>query len=324
MTDRSNARLRLTFEEANAICREFVPIGDQVFNYMTNLRAAGFHAFLPRHEFIESFAENAKELEIHRRCVVEEAKNRLGVPHPMRFSAEELKGIYRSSFIQQLEAKRDEANGVPRNQLERRYSVEEAAWRLHYDPCLRRKVRAGYDREEYKERFEVMLAAERAVFEQEVESHHTGLGRMPHTFDQSGRYAFFSAVMQRDAAAIGFCYDKPKSRQNYPVISKPISRGWDLCWAIEDARSFFRNPLEGQFAPSLELRGRDLCGPLVKVGSGEFLHIRYAGIVPGFFNGYWKFLDLDQLETAIKAHLHLYGLTASTIEGGIQKVLGKP
>jgi hypothetical protein len=57
------------------------------------------------------------------------------------------------------------------------------------------------------------------------------------------------------------------------------------------------------------------------VESGEFLHIRYAVVVPGFLSGYWTFFSLDDLETAIRAHLYLYSLMAPIIEGGITKVL---
>jgi hypothetical protein len=74
--------------------------------------------------------------------------------------------------------------------------------------------------------------------------------------------------------------------------------------------------------PCLELRSGQLRGSLAKVKSGEFLLIRYAGIVPGFFNGYWQFFDLDELETVIKAHLYLYSLMAPIIEDGLHKVLG--
>jgi len=45
-------------------------------------------------------------------------------------------------------------------------------------------------------------------------------------------------------------------------------------------------------------------------------------VVPGFFNGYWKFFTLDALETAIRAHLHLYSLMAPIIEGGIKRIMG--
>ena len=39
----------------NTICREFLPIGDAVFGYMERLQQAGFVAWVPYHEFIESF-----------------------------------------------------------------------------------------------------------------------------------------------------------------------------------------------------------------------------------------------------------------------------
>ena len=166
-----------------------------------------------------------------------------------------------------------------------------------------------------------MLEAERRALEDEVACHATGLGKIPHTFDNKGRYIFFTAVMERDAAPLGFHYDKPKSRPNYPVFSKPITDDWHLCWVIEEARSFFHSPLEGSFQPYLELRSRQLCGSLAKARSGEFLLIRYAGVVPGFFNGYWNFFDLEELETVIKAHLYLYGLMAPIIEDGIRNGL---
>jgi hypothetical protein len=61
MVKSSAAHPKLSFDQANAICREFLPIGDQVFDYMARLRAAGFKAFMPRHAFIESFAESPQD-----------------------------------------------------------------------------------------------------------------------------------------------------------------------------------------------------------------------------------------------------------------------
>jgi len=72
----------------------------------------------------------------------------------------------------------------------------------------------------------------------------------------------------------------------------------------------------------LEIRYRELSGSIDRARAGEFLFIRHHDIVPGFGNAYWKFFDLNELETIIKAHLHLYGLMAPIIEAGIRKVLG--
>lgn len=318
-------RPKLSFQQANAICREFLPLGDRAFDYMARLREAGFEAFAPRHMYDESFAESPEELEIHRRCVVEIAKEQLSRPYPMRFSMEEFELTYFSPYLQRLRRERDQANGVPEDQLSGRYPMGESAWRRKIDPCERRRVQLHVNQwEAYQARWDALLDAERRALEDEAERHATGLGRLPHTFDKSGRYAFFAAVMERDAAALGFHYDKPKSRPNYPVFSKAITDDWHLCWAIEDAQGFFRSPLYGLFKPHLEIRSRALRGSLAKAESGELLIIRYDIIVPGFYTGYWRFFDLDELETVIRAHLHFYGLIAPTIEDRIKKVLGQP
>jgi hypothetical protein len=282
---------------------------------------ADFEAFVPRNAFLESFAETAEDLEIHRRCVAEKAKERLGQTIPIRIYDGDLKQLYFSPFLQQLRAERDKANGVPVHQLSSRYPGGESAWRHEVDPCLRNRIQVSINHKaSYEARWTDMLENERRALELEVPRHATGLGRA-HAFDMAGRYMFFTAAMERDALSLGFKYDKGRSRRNYPVFSKSISNHWDLCWALEEPGPFFHSPFEGLIVPFLELRSRELRGSLTKAESGEFLHIRYAGIVPGFFNGYWKFVDLAQLETIIKAHLYLYGLIAPIIEGGICKVL---
>jgi hypothetical protein len=203
------------------------------------------------------------------------------------------------------------------------YPAAEAVWRLEIDPCRRRLVQDRVnDRERHEARFTAMLEQEVRALEDESAHHATGLGKVPHTFDNKGRYRFFAAVMERDAAPLGFQYDKAKSRPNYPIFSKAVTDDWHLCWAIEEARAFFHSPMEGKFQPFLELRSRELQGTLAKVESGQFLYIWHAMVVPGSFSGYWTFFSLDELETAIRAHLCLYSLMAPIIEGGIKKVLG--
>lgn len=81
------------------------------------------------------------------------------------------------------------------------------------------------------------------------------------------------------------------------------------------------NQFEGQFTPSLQVRRRSRAGELGNFGPGEFLHIRYADVVPGFFDAYRTFHRLAQLETMIKAHLCLYRLMAPIIEGTLKGVL---
>jgi hypothetical protein len=314
-------RLKLSFEQANAICREFLPVGDEVFSYTAQLRKAGFEAFLPRHEFIESFAETSEELEIHRRCVVETAKEKLGQPTPIAIYDKNLKQLYFSPFLQQLRDQRDEANGCPFRELSSRFKGGESVWRREIDPCQRRLVQDRMNqRAAHEVRFTTMIEAERRALEDEAKRCATGFGKSPHTFDSKGRYAFFAAVMERNAASLGFHYDKSQSRSNYPVFSKAITDDWHLCWAIEEPQFFFFSPFEGRFEPSLELRSRELAKN--KPESGELLIIRYRAAVPGYFSGYLEFFDLDQLERDIIAHLYLYSLMAPIVEHGIKKVMG--
>jgi hypothetical protein len=87
-----------------------------------------------------------------------------------------------------------------------------------------------------------------------------------------------------------------------------------VCWVLEEPREYFLSPFKGRFEPYLELRNQNLHGRLVRAKPGQLLSIRYASVVPGFLNAYRKFLDLDELETEIKAHLYLYSLMAPVLE----------
>lgn len=319
MVDTAESRLRLSPEQARAVCREFVPIGDRVFDYMGQLREAGFRAFLPRHHFVEVFAETPEQLAIHRRCVSERVKEWLAKPWPMTLAVGGPKSAYVSPYLQQLREERDRVNGVGVDQLGVRFP-EQFVWREEVDPCKRRVLQArGSDF--YEARWSETLDEERRVRESEAERLASGLGKVPHTFDKKGRYAFFVAVMERDAGPLGFQYDRKKSRAGFPVFSKSMTDDWHLCWALEESRGFSSIPMEGSFEPFLELRSRDMRGAIHRAEPGEFLHIRHSFVVPGFSRGYWRFFSLGELEVAIKAHLHLYSLMAPIIEDGIARIL---
>lgn len=316
---------KLSVEEVRAVCGGFLPLSDEIFRYADRLASAGFRAFIPRWKFTESFCATQGERELHRRCIIERARYLVGWPWPplhLRWTAAERALLYTSPFFEQLRSERDKANAVPENQFDSRYPAGEGSWRREVDPCRRTQLMAEVsDQSAYKERWNAVLDEEARALKQEVVQHATGISRA-YTFDKNGRYALFSAIMERDATPLGFCYDRSKSRPNYPVFSKSVSKDWDVCWAIEEANMFYWNPFEGRFMPFLEVRGRIREGRIGNAEPGEFLHIRYAGIVPGFFNAYRAFHTLDQLETMIKAHLRLYHLMEPIIEGALKRVLG--
>lgn len=316
------SRPRLSFEQAAAVCREFVPIGDRAFDYMEQLQRVGFEAFLPFEAFIVSFAANPGEVDLHRQCQMEMAKTLLGNPWPLMLVAGRPEEHFRSPLLQTLRAKRDEENGVPENQLGSRYGGGEAWWRSQIDPCRRHIAYFEVNnREIYDAHWAEVVDAMKSQVQEEAERFASDLATT-HTFDTNGRYALFTAVMERDAAALGFQYDRAKSHANFPVFSKAINPEWDLCWAIEEPDFLFWNLFEGRFEPYLEVRSRMLRGSVRKGKAGEFLQLRYASVVPGFFNAYRTFYSLKELETVIKAHLCLYSLMAPIVQRGLENVLG--
>ena len=286
---------------------------------MDDLREFGFEAFVPFNEFYESFAESQEERELHRKCVIEAAKNRLGRPWPLRAGTTR----YVSPFIEKLCEQRDRENGVPVEQLSARFPGSESLWRYEVDPVGRRRVQTEVNTPEpYGARWDNVQAERKYQFEQEAAQHSTELSKRFSMFDKRGRYDFVTAVMERDAAPYGFCRDKARSSPDNPIYSKQLKAGWDLCLAIEDPKLFYWSPFEGSFDTGLVLCNRRFVRKLSKAKPDQYLYIRVSNVVPGFSSGYLTFGNLSELETSIRAHLSLFGLMESRIEQAIDLVLG--
>jgi hypothetical protein len=128
-----NSKQKLCFEQADEICRHWVAAGDEVFGYLERLKAAGFEAFVPRRSYVESFAEGPEDLAIHRQCLVEMFKERLGQPTPILIFDEDLPNLYFSPFLQVLREQRDRENECTERQLSTRFGVGESVWRREID-----------------------------------------------------------------------------------------------------------------------------------------------------------------------------------------------
>jgi hypothetical protein len=283
----------LAAREVDAICRRLVPIGESVFNYIEGLQAAGFCAFVPIMRFEKGFCQSEEERTIYRRCSIERAKQRLGRPSSFPASAQEHSLFYSSSYLQELIAKRDQANGVPEEQLADRYPRE--IWRREVEACGRRRVMASIiDRTAFEAQGRAMENELREIIAREVALHaqvnesgnleeleHDSLAsrisrltqfghQNPKTSQEFDRFWFFRSIMDREATALGFEYDRRKSRVNYPVFSKAVGGVWDLCWAIEN-RTGFMVPHRGLLHLTLQLRQRRLSGPIGAKSAGLVL-----------------------------------------------------
>jgi hypothetical protein len=309
-------RPTLTFVQANELCRKLVAIGDAIWSFSEQLRADGYCAFDARNDFVESFGAS-NEIEVHRLCAVEQAKLRLGQPWPMKFSPDERKLLYSSTPLNELYAKRDAENGCTASELASKYPGVDSVWRREVDPCRRNMVRFEVsDRDQYQLRFTKFVERQRLMMEAEIQS-HLSVVTGQHAFEMEDRFAKFQEVMNRISVPLGFRYDKQKSRDEFPVFSKQLNDGWDLCWALQHTDMFALTPTHGCFEPSLDLRGANMAGDSDKARSREFLIFRYQNIVPGFASAYSKFRNLAELEWAITAHLALYNLMSPILEASV-------
>jgi hypothetical protein len=319
MQKETAANPKISFDQANMLCHEFLPIGEALFDYMDALQRAGFSAFMPHNELVQSFCGAEEECDIHRQCLIESAKCLLGRPFPFSVSQAEEQLLYRSPLIQRLSRERDFENGVPVSLLPSRYPGQ--VFRIEVDPCRRRMAYSRInDKQAFDARWDAAQKDQSRRLESETAHHATDLGG-DYAFYIEQRYAFYTAVMKRDAAALGFEFDRLKSRSCFPVFSKPINEEWDICWALEEPKTFYPSSVAGRFAPYLEIRSRNLFGKIENEKAGEFLFIRHHRIIPGFFSAYGKFFKLEELETMIKAHLCLYSLMAPFIEEGAKRAL---
>ena len=320
MTPPKTHSVILTVEEATEVCRQIRDTAEGLPGYIDALREAGFEAFDPFEEFVESFCDNERELETHRKYRVELGKTQLSDPYPLNLTLEELHNRYVSPFIRQLRNDLVELNGgVSLDSTLDGFPGE--LWREESSPCERRRVKWMFENQEiYEARWQAVRDDAKAILEGETERHASGLARQ-FTLEPKGRIAFYKAAMARDAGAYGFVFDKVRSKSGNPVFSKQISDNWSLAIAIKDRDLFFYTPFEGRLELDLWLVSASSRGSVDNGKQGEGLLLRIFGLLPGFIGAYWQFHSLDEMETIIKFHMQLYGLMAPSLEKGIASAL---
>jgi len=318
---RSGLAQSLTPEQAGAVCREWSSIGDRVFDVMSRLQQLGFGAFVPLSRLPELFCESEAACVDHRRYVVEMAKSYLGKPFPFEASPEARSQFFSSRYLSDLLAERDAKNGVSEAEVMDRYPNE--TWRMELDACCRDMAWSRWnDPELFTQRHSKAVREQAAMVAGEASRYVGDVGDGNSLQDIESRYQVFFDVMVRRATPLGFEYDKKRSKSGFPIFSKVVGKGWDLCWAIEEAHCFNTSP--GVLELYLELRSAGLTGRLSQKDRGRYLIIRCRHMVPAFLSAYRVFNSLSELALLINVHLALYQLISSDIENGVRKVFGNP
>lgn len=313
----------LTPEQAGAVCREWASIGDRVFDVMSRLPQLGFGAFVPSSRLPELFCKNEAACADHRRYVVEMAKSYLGKPFPFEASPEARLHFFSSQYLSDLVAERDAKNGVSEAEVMDRYPNE--TWRMELDACSADMAWSMWnDSELFTQRHSQAVREQAAIVADEA-SRYVGQVTDGHSLQNlESRYQMFFEVMIRRVGPLGFAYDKKRSKSGFPVFSKAVGKGWDLCWAIEEDRSFNMSPTMGILELNLELRCAGLNGRLSRKDWGRYLIIRYRNMIQAFLSAYRVFNSMAELLLCVNAHLAFYELISSDIENGVRKVFGEP
>jgi hypothetical protein len=246
-------RSTLSIEQITELCAEFLRVGDHIFDYMNELRKAGFNAFAPFEEFVISYATSAEEKALYKRYVAEEPKMLL-IELPWDLVRIKGEGPFHSEFIENLKARRDRENCVPDRELESRYPGERTLWRREFEPCRRnRAYLEATNPEAVDAHWKAVVEAGRLRLAEEATRFATGLSEA-YDFTSGGRHHLFVAVMERDAKSLGFFYDKRRSSPICPIFSNSVTAEWDLCLVIEDFLTFVLKPFDGILVLYLEIR----------------------------------------------------------------------
>jgi hypothetical protein len=312
----SRSLTKLSFKQASSACRGLIPIGEALFDHVDSLENASYSAFLPHYTFEQSFCAGGDDFEIHKRCLIEQAKLTLGRPWPLslRIRREDKQYLFTSPFIEELCKKRDIANGVPVGQLALSYPGE--IWRTEIDPCRYRMQQARMKkRGDFEEQWRIVCEERKRRLDEEVTIHSAKFEH--YESGLQARHMLFKEVMETNLTTLGFEYDEVKSWTFSNVFTKRVSEDFDLCFVIEDMGQFWFNQMEGNFNLNLEVRNRQLIGSIEDAEPGTYLIIRFQQIIPGFIGAYRKFFNLHQLEVIIKAHVFLYGLVRRVIEDAL-------
>jgi hypothetical protein len=138
-----------------------------------------------------------------------------------------------------LERARDVRNGVPVNQVLKEYPGE--IWRLQAEPCAQRQYQASVQKQPwFDEQAEAMSEQKTARLSAELRARGVSpeaIQRLS-AVDEQARYQCFLHVSTEVLGSLGFKLDERRSRHFHPVLSKELTKEWDICWTPGDHQRF--------------------------------------------------------------------------------------
>jgi hypothetical protein len=305
----------LEYDEQLALLAMLLPLPEQSWAYIEKLQTANFDAFWPMLEFEMSFARSDEQLQIYKRVKIELAKVALANPNKRLWARPGGLG-YLSPYLMSL---RDEfVNGLAKlpaaDRLKEPYDAVEIAL-----PRLSQVWR--YERPKWfasLREVDIEIEARKMT---EAAFHASGISRK--FFSSLERPAEpYAAIVARESAAFEFRADPKRTRGGYPVFSKPVSVGWDLCLSPEEI-VWWPGERQGQAQMLLSLQAQGQHKPLRRADVSQVLLLEYGRLVENFYSAYDLFTSLDELELVLKAQFHLLSFVISDIERAVIQFLDR-
>lgn len=313
----------LSFEAQTELLSSLVPLGEGFVDRAEQMTAAGFASFEPLMTFQESFCSSPEDRTVHRRYMVELAKERLGNPPPYPHLRDEWASGYRSPFLTELRQARARAG----NSFET-YDKSKP-WLSELSPCRFAEMQLNYtDPAEYDRRKRPFLEEQRRLRFREVDVHATELSSRFGP-EKSDRLRLCRAVVAETYGRYGFQHDVARSTSACLVFSKPMVSIWSLCWVVDGTRllrPIGTRPQDqiGFLDIFLELRDPEVKGLSDNSRhQSRFLRIpyNYAAPVDGLEWGYSRYETLPELETLIRANSFVYGMLNEFLERELLRAL---
>ncbi len=125
----------LNLVAATRLLKDFIPMGDNYYEYGGQLIEQGFIGLKAYQDYHELLVENEEELALHRKIRIEKAKERAGVPFLLLFGPHDSSAYqapYESELLARLRQERDPGGRLAAEI--RAKNLWDEKWRLEIDP----------------------------------------------------------------------------------------------------------------------------------------------------------------------------------------------
>jgi hypothetical protein len=280
--------------------RALAPMGERFYEVAQALEVAGFTSFAPWLRFTESFCTDS-DVELHRQCTIETAKELIGNPHGHTPLDSPRPGGYRSSLLERLREERFQQTGITFATRDMR-----RPWLVELDPCRKARLlleftdRASFDKK--RAPFEALVAQARTA---EIDHHGFRESKL-FSFEPEDRLRLSMYLISQELQPLGFAVDKRFSSKRRPVFSKRVNHDHLITWYLDSTP--FLSPSAAELEIFCEVRSasdRKVSGS--ERGSAILIPYQFVGPL-SYVHGscYRRAKTTQDLAVNLKAHLFVY------------------